>query len=124
MFFKQIFLTAIVFSDVVCVHARDDVITLPSIDRDVKVIPCEECPIPGRECRSYITTSTDKICLPSHSSTNNAPVKNAEASATLHEEANKEDSRSLESDLNYSAHRASDPVVDTGTIHGKEPFVE
>jgi len=124
MFFKQIFLSVIIFSSVVCAYARDDVTTLPSTDRDIKVISCEDCPIPGKECRSYIATSTDKICLSSHPSTNNDPVKNAEVITTLHEEANKEDSRSLRGDLNYPAYHVLDSVVDIGATPGKEPFVE
>ncbi len=125
MFFKQIFLSAIIFSSVVVyAHARDDIITLPSMYRDVKITLCEDCPVPGRECRSYIATSTDKICISSHPSTNNAPVKNAEANAVLHEEANKEDSRGLESDINYPAYRVSDPVVDISEALEKGPFVE
>lgn len=124
MFFKQIFLSATIFSSVVCVYAHDDVITSLSTERDAKVIPCVDCPIPGKECGSYIATSTDKICLSSHPSTNNASVKNAEASITLHEEANKKDSRGLESDLNYPAYRVSDPIADVGEAIGKGPFVE
>ena len=125
MFFKQMFLSIVVFSSVIVhAHARNDAITFPTADREVKVTPCQDCPIPGKECRSYIATSTDKICFPSHTSTNKTLVENAGVGATLHEEANKEDSRILESDLNYPASRTSDSVVDTGAIQGNELLVK
>ena len=125
MFFRYIFLIVIIFSGVIAfAHARNDAITFPTADREVKVTPCQDCPIPGKECRSYIATSTDKICFSSHPLTNSTLAENMGVSTTLHEEANKEDSRSLESDLNYPAHRASEPVVDTGALQGNEPLVK
>lgn len=125
MFFQQTFLSAILFSCVaVYAYARNDIITLFPVGHETKVVSCPDCPIPGKECRSYILTSTDKICLSSYTPTNSIPVEKVNASATLHQEANERDAHNLESGLNFSAHHVSDSVADVSVVLEKEPFVE
>lgn len=126
MFFKKLFRVIITFSSFVfSVHADTREVVIPSLaGKEILVISCENCPIPGKECKSYIATSTDKICIPSHTPADDTLTKKIEVSTILHQKANAEDLRSPQGDFNYPAYYVSDPVGDVDTKLGKEPLVE
>lgn len=67
MFLKRVFLSMIVFSGAVSLSYgyAPDKIDLSFSNAETQIISCKNCPIPGKECRSYIVTSTNKFCLSS-----------------------------------------------------------
>lgn len=125
MFFKKIFFGTVLFScSVFSVSADNDIITLRGANREImKVVPCNDCPMLDDECKSYIATSTDRICIPSYAPTKNISEK-VKTNMYLLEEANHEDLQNLENDLNYSASHSSRPVTDMNLGTGSEPLVE
>jgi len=123
MFFKQILGAVLFFSITTCVYAQPlDVITFQATAGQI-VTPCNNCPIPGKECDSYIDTSSDKICFKSYPVEGNVS-ENTELSSIAHEDANMKDVSDLRNDLNYPAHVIIDPVfnVDDTVILEEVPI--
>lgn len=67
MFLKRVLMGMVVFSGAVSLSYgyAPDKIDLSFLNAETQIISCRDCPIPGKECRSYIATSTNKFCLSS-----------------------------------------------------------
>lgn len=67
MFLRRVLLGMVFFSGAISFsygYAPDKIeLSLPNAE--TQMISCRDCPIPGKECRSYISTSTNKFCLSS-----------------------------------------------------------
>lgn len=118
MFFKQLFLIIII--SLGCAFNVHGIETLSYFfpEKEVRVVPCEDCPIPGKECRNYVLTNTNKFCLFS-------PTEEKQKNI-LYEETNTEDLLILQDALDYSEYGISEPInnIDMDMTLEKEPFVE
>jgi hypothetical protein len=133
MFFQQLFLIIIIsLSFAFNVHGIET-ISYFFPEKEVRVVPCEDCPIPGKECRNYIITNTNKFCLSSSTEEkqNNklAVGDSAEEEKQrniLHEEAGTKDLLNIQDALDYPEYGIQEPVnnIDMNMTLEKEPLVE
>ena len=99
MFLKRVLLGMVVLSGVVSLsygYALDKV-DLSFSNAETQIIFCTNCPIPGKECRSYIATSTNKFCLSSGEERQDKDVGTDNETVPVQSD----DSASLQESLDY-----------------------
>lgn len=122
MFCKNLFWRALVlFSVFGVVYAQtSDVVDLFPHEKEIRAVPCEDCPPPGQECESYISTPTDKKCISPRVTVNETPE---EEERRLHEEGNARDTHNLQGDLEHPEDAVITPIheSDVDTTPAPEP---